>query len=171
MSNINIVKESVVYMDVDCVVNAANCSLAGGGGVDGAIHDAAGDELYDACAKIGYCETGKAVITPGFNLKAKYIIHTVGPIYYNSDSNKCAELLESCYINCLNLAKENSIHSIAFPGISTGVYGYPLIDATRIALNTVKKWLNDYDYDIDITFCCFRKEEYDVYQELNKELS
>lgn len=167
MSSINVVKDSVVYMNVDCIVNAANCSLMGGGGVDGAIHNAAGNELYDACAKIGYCKTWDAVITPGFNLKAKYIIHTVGPIYSKNNINQCAQLLENCYINCLKLARENNIHSIAFPGISTGVYGYPLIDATKIALSTVKKWIDDNDYDIDITFCCFTQKEYDIYQKLN----
>lgn len=162
---IKVLNDSVVYMDVDCVVNAANTSLAGGGGVDGAIHDAAGQDLYKACAEIGYCATGDAVITPGFNLKAKYIIHTVGPIYTYFEKNECERLLKSCYISSLNLAKSNNIHSIAFPGISTGVYGYPLNEAVSIAVSSVKQWLdNNKDYDLDVYFCCFSKSEYSEYK-------
>lgn len=164
---IEVLNESVVFMDVDCIVNAANTSLAGGGGVDGAIHNAAGQELYKACAKIGYCAVGDAVITPGFNLKAKYIIHTVGPIYTYFDKKENENLLRKCYISCLDLAKENNIHSIAFPGISTGVYGYPIKEAVPIALSATKQWLDTYiDYDLDIYFCCYTEEEYREYNAL-----
>lgn len=161
---IKLLNESVVNMDVDAIVNAANTSLAGGGGVDGAIHQAAGDKLYEACAQIGHCAVGDAVITPGFNLKAKYIIHTVGPIYSYFDKANNEMLLKNCYINTLKLAKSKGIKSIAFPGISTGVYGYPLKEAVVIAVNTVKEWIETNDYDIEVRFCCFTKEEYDEYR-------
>ena len=163
---IKVVNESVVFMNTDCIVNAANSFLSGGGGVDGAIHAAAGQELYDACEKIGHCDVGQAVMTPGFNLKAKYIIHTVGPFYAHYDKQTNEKLLSFCYVNCLNLAKDNGAHSIAFPCISTGVYGYPLKEATLIALNAVKGWLDNNNYDIDVYFCCFTQNEYTEYNKL-----
>lgn len=161
---IKIIKGSVVYSDSEAIVNAANSSLMGGGGVDGAIHDAAGDELYDECKGLGPLKTGKAVITPGFNLKAKYIIHTVGPIYSDHNKEDNEKLLASCYFSCLDLAKVNNIHSISFPGISTGVYGYPLDDAVKIAIRSVKEWLCQNNYDIDINYYCFNNREYDAYR-------
>ena len=160
---IKVIKDNIVNMDVDAIVNAANSSLAGGGGVDGAIHNAAGNELYDACRKIGYCDTGKAVITDGFKLKAKYIIHTVGPIYSNYDEETSEELLSNCYANSLDLAKQYNLHSIAFPCISCGVYGYPLQKACSIAKNTVNNWLSNNNYDIDVYFVCFSDREYTAY--------
>lgn len=162
---ISITKENIVECEVDAIVNAANSLLSGGGGVDGAIHMAAGNELYEACAKIGRCGVGKAVITPGFNLKAKYIIHTVGPFYSEFEKKECAKALESCYISCLELAKEKDIHSIAFPCISSGVYGYPIQESSVIAFNTVKKWLEDNeDYEIDVHLICYTDREYDAYE-------
>lgn len=163
---IRVVEDNIVEMNVDAIVNAANNELLGGGGVDGAIHTAAGSKLDDACLKIGYCDTGDAVITRGFNLKAKYIIHTVGPIYYHNDKTTNEELLRSCYRKSLILAKENNIHSIAFPCISTGAYGYPLNDAAVVSIDEVKKWLNDTNYNIDVFFVCFRKEEFEIYNRI-----
>lgn len=162
---LEIVKDNIVNLDVDCIVNAANTALKGGGGVDGAIHAAAGDELYEACSKIGYCAVGKAVITPGFNLKAKHIIHTVGPIYNRFDDDNCRRLLENCYKNSLDLAIKNGIHSIAFPCISAGVYGYPIEDSCKIAINTVKKWLDTNSYDMNVKLVCFTDKEYETYTE------
>ncbi len=153
----------ITKLDCDCIVNAANRSLLGGGGVDGAIHRAAGPELLEECRGLNGCKTGEAKITKGYRLKAKYIIHTVGPIYSNSPED--SKLLQSCYRNSLNLAKENDIHSIAFPAISTGVYGYPLPDATQTAVFAVKAWLaQNPDYDIKIIFSCFDNRTYEVYK-------
>ena len=160
---INTIKGSVVFASSEAIVNAANSSLMGGGGVDGAIHKEAGEKLYDACKDLGPLETGKAVITPGFNLKAKYIIHTVGPIYYEHSKEENEKLLSSCYYSCLDLALKNNIHSISFPGISTGVYGYPLEDAAKVAKRSINKWLDNNNYNIDINFYCFTDKEYDVY--------
>ena len=163
MSQIKIVKGSVVYAKTDALVNAANSSLLGGGGVDGAIHAAAGEELFKECLKLNGCKTGEAKITKAYNIKnAKYIIHTVGPIY-GLDSRP-EKLLESCYINCLELAKANGCKSIAFCGISVGVYSYPLQEATKIALSTTKKWLKD--NEMDVYFYCFTQHEFDVYTQI-----
>ena len=135
----------------------------GGGGVDGAIHRAAGPELLAECRTLHGCRTGEAKITKGYRLKAKYIIHTVGPIY--SGTAEDAAQLADCYRNSLNLAKEYELHSIAFPAISTGVYGYPLEDATEIAVKTVAQWLEDHaDYAMQVIFCCFDARTERVYQ-------
>ena len=135
----------------------------GGGGVDGAIHRAAGPELLAECRTLHGCRTGEAKITKGYRLKAKYIIHTVGPIY--SGTAEDATQLADCYRNSLNLAKEYDVHSIAFPAISTGVYGYPLEDATEIAVKTVAQWLEDHaDYAMQVIFCCFDARTERVYQ-------
>ena len=135
----------------------------GGGGVDGAIHRAAGPELLAECRTLHGCRTGEAKITKGYRLKAKYIIHTVGPIY--SGVAEDAVQLADCYRNSLNLAKEHDVHSIALPAISTGVYGYPLEDATEIAVKTVAQWLEDHaDYAMQVIFCCFDARTERVYQ-------
>ena len=155
----------ITELECDCIVNAAKKTLLGGGGVDGAIHTAAGRGLLEECRTLHGCETGEAKITGGYNLPAKYVIHTVGPIYSGADQD--AVLLANCYRNSLNLAKENGIHSIAFPAISTGIYGYPLRAATQIAIDTVCQWLyeNPY-YGMEVIFACYDKQTHDVYHEL-----
>ena len=162
-NQIQVVQGDITKLDCDCIVNAANRSLLGGGGVDGAIHRAAGPELLAECRTLHGCRTGEAKITKGYRLKAKYIIHTVGPIY--SGTAEDAAQLADCYRNSLDLAKEHDVHSIAFPAISTGVYGYPLEDATEIAVKTVAQWLKDHaDYAMQVIFCCFDARTERVYQ-------
>ena len=162
-NQIQVVQGDITKLDCDCIVNAANRSLLGGGGVDGAIHRAAGPELLAECRTLHGCRTGEAKITKGYRLKAKYIIHTVGPIY--SGTAEDAAQLADCYRNSLNLAKEHDVHSIAFPAISTGVYGYPLEDAKEIAVKTVAQWLEDHaDYAMQVIFCCFDARTERVYQ-------
>ena len=162
-SQIQVVQGDITKLDCDGIVNAANRSLLGGGGVDGAIHRAAGPELLAECRTLHGCRTGEAKITKGYRLKAKYIIHTVGPIY--SGTAEDAAQLADCYRNSLDLAKEHDVHSIAFPAISTGVYGYPLEDATEIAVKTVAQWLEAHaDYAMQVIFCCFDARTERVYQ-------
>ena len=163
-SQIQVVQGDITKLDCDGIVNAANRSLLGGGGVDGAIHRAAGPELLAECRTLHGCRTGEAKITKGYRLRAKYIIHTVGPIY--SGTAEDAAQLADCYRNSLNLAKEHGVHSIAFPAISTGVYGYPLEDATEIAVKTVAQWLEDdhAEYAMQVIFCCFDARTERVYQ-------
>ena len=162
-NQIQVVQGDITKLDCDGIVNAANRSLLGGGGVDGAIHRAAGPELLAECRTLHGCRTGEAKITKGYRLRAKYIIHTVGPIY--SGTAEDAAQLADCYRNSLNLAKEHDLHSIAFPAISTGVYGYPLEDATEIAAKTVAQWLEDHaDYAMQVIFCCFDARTERVYQ-------
>ena len=150
---------------VECIVNAANSSLLGGGGVDGAIHRAAGPELLAECRTLHGCPTGEAKITKGYRLKADYVIHTVGPIYSGRKTDP--QMLCHCYWNSLDLAKKYDIHSIAFPAISTGVYGYPLKAATVVALKTVADWLMIHpEYDMDVLFSCFDDYTTDVYKDI-----
>lgn len=145
----------ITSLHVDAIVNAANESLLGGGGVDGAIHRTAGPKLLQSCRALGGCPTGEARITPGFNLPARFVIHTVGPVYHGGHNREPA-LLADCYRNSLVLAKENDAHSIAFPGISTGVYGYPKHEAATIAVTICRQFENDFD---EIVFCCFSEED------------
>ena len=161
----------ITKLEVDAIVNAANPSLLGGGGVDGAIHRAAGRELYNECKTLGGCRTGEAKITKGYNLPAKYVIHTVGPKYYEHSPEQADSLLRKCYSICIELAVQNSYKSIAFPAISTGVYGFPKERAAKIAVDTLSEFLSvlkDKD-SIDIIFVCFDDETYGVYKRLLKE--
>lgn len=161
MVEIEIIQGDITKLDVDAIVNAANCSLLGGGGVDGAIHRAAGPELLRACIALNGCETGKAKITPGFRLPAKFVIHTPGPIYRDGQHGEPA-LLESCYKSCLELAEENDCKTVAFPAISAGVYGYPKKAATEIAVRTVREY--PAQKVRKVIFCCFGEEMEKIYQ-------
>ena len=157
------IQGDITALAVDAIVNAANCSLLGGGGVDGAIHRAAGRELLEACRKFGGCRTGEARITPGFKLPAKFVIHTPGPVWYGGTRGE-AELLASCYRNSLRLAAEAGCRSIAVPGISTGVYGYPRELAARVALGAVRKWSGELPEET--IFVCFSAVDLEVYRKL-----
>ena len=165
---IEIHKGDITKLKVDAIVNAANTSLLGGGGVDGAIHRAAGPELLEFNRKLGGCKTGEAKISPGFNLAAKYIIHTVGPVWNGGNQNE-DNLLTNCYKNSLKLAVENKVKTIAFPAISTGVYSFPLERATKIAVNEVKKFLGKNDSIDKVIFACFDEETYAVYKKFLSE--
>lgn len=159
-------RNDITKMDVDCIVNAANNTLLGGGGVDGQIHRTAGPELLKECMTLGGCETGQAKITKGYKLKAKYIIHTVGPIYQDGKHNE-AKLLSNCYYNSLLLAKENKIKTIAFPLISAGIFGYPKKEAINVAIKAIKKFGDDnIDYDIEVTLVFFGKSTTNLANEL-----
>lgn len=164
---IRIVRGDITQMKADAIVNAANGSLLGGGGVDGAIHRAAGPELLAACKKLNGCQTGQAKITAGFNLPAKYIVHTVGPIY--SGKKQDADLLAACYRNSLQLAEQYQLHSIIFSAISTGVYGYPKRAAAQIAFKTIHTWQKEHqNYALQVMLCAFDEPTFRIYQELNQ---
>lgn len=155
----------ITTLHVDAIVNAANTTLLGGGGVDGAIHRAAGHELLEACRLLGGCPVGDARITPGFKLPARFVIHTVGPVWHGGNAGE-PELLSRCYRRSLELAIENPVKTIAFPAISTGVYGYPLEEATRIAVTTTQQFINEHPSALDVIFCCFSQRAVDVYKML-----
>ena len=165
MSKIETHKGDITKLNVDAIVNAANTSLLGGGGVDGAIHRAAGPELLEFNKKLGGCTTGEAKISPGFNLPAKFIIHTVGPVW-NGGSNNEDNLLANCYRNSLRLAVENDIKTIAFPAISTGVYRFPLERATKIAITEANNFLEQNNTIEKIIFVAFDERTYDCYNKL-----
>ncbi len=160
---IELIRGDITKLSVDAVVNAANRSLLGGGGVDGAIHRAAGPELLDACRLLAGCETGEAKITSGFLLPARFVIHTVGPIWQGGKHRE-QELLGACYRNSLDLARDNGCHSIAFPNISTGVYMFPKKEAARIAVSELKKYLQHNNCPEKIIFVCFDEENFKLYE-------
>ena len=164
---IEIIQGDITQQDVDAIVNAANNTLLGGGGVDGAIHRAAGPALVEECRTLGGCPTGEARITAGYGLRAKHVIHTVGPVW-NGGTRDEAERLANCYRNSLTLASEHGVRSIAFPSISTGVYGYPIGKASKIAVTTVSKWLDDPGPIELVRFVCFGAGDFEVYQRLVK---
>ncbi len=164
MTKITLVKGDIVKQKADAIVNAANKSLLGGGGVDGAIHQSAGPQLIEECRRLRGCATGQAKITKGYSLPAKHIIHAVGPIF-GREGGKEAQLLADCYRNSLILAKRNNIKSIAFPAISTGVYGYPKEAAAKIAVKTVKKFIETDAWFDEIRFVVFSDESYFIYKQ------
>ena len=165
MNKIELFKGDITTLKVDAIVNAANSSLLGGGGVDGAIHRAAGKELLTECRTLNGCETGDAKITKGYNLPAKFVIHTVGPVWHGGKSGE-PEKLASCYRRSLEIAVENGIKTIAFPNISTGVYGYPKREAAKIATQTVSAFTENNSEIIQVTFCVFDDENFEIYREL-----
>ncbi len=168
---IEIIKGDITKSLLDCIVNAANTSLLGGGGVDGAIHRAGGKAILDECIKIrnkqGNCPVGEAVITTAGNLKAKYVIHTVGPVWNGGNDNE-AEKLKDCYMNSLTLALHNHLRSISIPNISTGIYRYPKKEAANVAINSVVEFINRNESISHVQFVCFDDENYEIYEEILK---
>ncbi|AFM25465.1 O-acetyl-ADP-ribose deacetylase [Desulfomonile tiedjei] len=168
-AKIHLLQGDITSADVDAIVNAANNSLLGGGGVDGAIHRAAGPELLAECRQLGGCETGDAKITKGHKLKAKHVIHTVGPIYRGGRSKE-PELLASCYRRCFEVAAENNLQSLAFPSISTGAYGYPISEASGIALRTSLEQLKRFPQIEKVVFVLFSQSDLDIYRKALEKL-
>ena len=166
VKGILLTNEDITRLEVDCIVNAANKTLLGGGGVVGAIHRAAGPGLLEECRMLGGCDTGQAKLTGGYRLPARYVIHTVGPVYGRDDEG----LLAVCYKNCLELAKAHGIRSIAFPAVSTGIYHFPKKEAAEIAVRTVQRWLKaNPDQRMEVVFSCVDRRVYDcVLEELEK---
>lgn len=160
---ISIIEGDITKLAVDAIVNAANNSLLGGGGVDGAIHRAAGPKLLDECITLNGCETGDAKITGGYNLPARHVIHTVGPIWRGGNNGE-SEKLASCYRKSMEVAVANGVQTIAFPAISTGVYGYPLEEAAQIAVSQVVECLNEMPSIKNVTFVLFGAKNYDIYK-------
>nr|WP_321452339.1 O-acetyl-ADP-ribose deacetylase [uncultured Carboxylicivirga sp.] len=164
---IQLIKGDITQLKVEAIVNAANESLLGGGGVDGAIHRAAGHQLLEECRTLNGCPTGEAKITKGYNLPAKYVIHTVGPVWHGGSKNE-KQLLTNCYINSLLLAQKYQISTIAFPNISTGVYGYPKKLAAEIAIETTRGFIAKNPHSIEVIFAVFDEENYRLYHEYLK---
>ncbi len=160
-----LLQTDITTLKVDAIANAANSKLAGGGGVDGAIHRAAGPQLIEACQKLNGCPTGQSKITDAYQLPAKYVIHSVGPIW-RGGQNQEAELLKSCYQTAMNLAIENKCKSIAFPNISTGIYGFPKREAATIAIDTIKEFSAYDNHPESVYFVCFDEVNFNIYKEL-----
>lgn len=169
ISKIELQQSDITKLNVDAIVNAANRSLLGGGGVDGAIHKAAGDELLEECKKLKGCNTGEAKITNGYKLPAKFVIHTVGPVWSGGMNNEI-RMLESCYKSSLELAKKNKIKTIAFPNISTGIYNFPKERAAIIAIRTVKEFIKSNSSIQKVVFSIYDDENYSIYNKLLSEL-
>lgn len=165
MNRIFLTRNDITKMDVDAIVNAANSRLLGGGGVDGAIHRAAGPQLLEECRTLHGCPTGSAKATKGYKLPAQYVIHAVGPVWHGGNRNENG-LLKSCYTTSLNIAKELGCKTVAFPNISTGIYGYPKKEAAEIAFNAVKEFLSQNDLPEKVWFVCFDEENYRIYEKL-----
>ena len=165
MTLLTAVKADITTLRVDAIVNAAKPSLLGGGGVDGAIHDAAGRGLLEECGTLGGCPTGDAKVTSGYNLPARYVIHTVGPVWHGGSHSE-AELLSSCYRRSLEIAAELHLESIAFPAISTGVYGYPVLPAAKIAISTAQAFIRQSSSLQEVIFCCFSEGDFQIYNQL-----
>ncbi|MDR3686602.1 MAG: O-acetyl-ADP-ribose deacetylase [Coriobacteriia bacterium] len=160
----SVTRGDITQLPVDAIVNAANGSLLGGGGVDGAIHRAAGPGLLEECRCLGGCATGEARITGGHNLAARYVIHVVGPVYRDGHAGEAA-LLRSAYTSALRLAEKAEVGSIAFPCVSTGVYGYPKADACAIAVQAVSDWIADHELPCEVVFCCYGAEDEALYRQ------
>ena len=165
MAVIEVLQGDITKLEVDAIVNAANRSLLGGGGVDGAIHRAAGRSLLEECKTLNGCETGQSKITKGYNLPAKYVIHTVGPVWSGGNKQE-RELLKSCYYTALELARKNNIQTIAFPSVSCGVYRFPIEEACQIAISTVKEYLNNYDGFEKVIFINPSEDIVEIYEKI-----
>ncbi|HLN53503.1 MAG TPA: O-acetyl-ADP-ribose deacetylase [Lentimicrobium sp.] len=168
MERIEVIQADITTLKVDAIVNAANTSLLGGGGVDGAIHRAAGPELLSECRKLGGCPTGEARITKGYKLPAKYVIHAVGPIWMGGNNNE-ETMLEKCYMESLKLATEYHCETVAFPNISTGIYGFPKEKAAEIAISTVREYLEQNEIPLKVIFVTFDNKNFDLYHSMLKE--
>lgn len=163
MAELEVIQGDITKLEVDAIVNAANTSLLGGGGVDGAIHRAAGSQLLQECLRLGGCKTGDAKLTQGYNLQAKYVIHTVGPVWSGGNRNE-SNLLKSCYRRCMEIAHQNGIKTIGFPCISTGIYHFPIEQAANTAVETVQECLKSMPGIEKVVFVCFSERDFQIYQ-------